>query len=231
MSVFICWSGDRSHALAQALKPLLVHSLDLRPDEVFISDNIEKGATWFSSIEKVLDKAQAGIVCLTAENLASPWLHFEAGALGRRLSLLSTHAKGRVRRGAGHEEPRRLFTLLHGIAGSELEGPLSAYQSTLTTKADLVGMVLSLGRVLRRRGTPRPGTREPVIPHGTWNTFAKTAAALAVPARRLIKDLDQLFQRKTFNEPIYRCADQAWLRRYDGARETRDQLGVLEGRV
>jgi hypothetical protein len=59
MSVFICWSGDRSHVLARALKALLVGSLpSLSKDDVFISDSIEKGANWFNSIETRVDKAR-----------------------------------------------------------------------------------------------------------------------------------------------------------------------------
>jgi hypothetical protein len=40
-----------------------------------------------------------------------------------------------------------------------------------------------------------------------------------------------MLQQKTFNEPLYRCADQAWLSRYDGARETRAQLLIHQEHV
>src|ERR1700757_1583653 len=101
MSVFICWSGDRSHALAIAVRRLLLRTLGLKGNRVFVSDRIEKGVTWFDSIVKQLEKSNAGIVCLTAENAGNPWLHFEAGALA--LGLRKTASPSR----------RRLFTLLH----------------------------------------------------------------------------------------------------------------------
>src|SRR5262245_46843273 len=83
MSVFICWSGARSHAIAKAVEKLL-EEMDVC--KVFVSDHIEKGVAWFDSILEKLQDAQVGIVCLTSENLGSPWMHFEAGALARGLS-------------------------------------------------------------------------------------------------------------------------------------------------
>jgi hypothetical protein len=232
MSVFICWSEDRSHELARAVRVLLVGSLrQLRKKDVFISDSIEKGANWFNSIESELEKARVGIVCLTAENLASPWLHFEAGALGRRLSLLSKPARQKQRASVKQGQPRRLFTLLHGITGSELKGPLSAYQSTTSTEKDMGEMVLSIARVLKLRDVGKIARRASIIPKGPWKQFQETIEGLSVPARKVITDFDLLFQRKTFNEPIHHCADQAWLRRYDGVSRTREQLLLYEDRV
>src|SRR6185503_4146027 len=74
-SVFICWSGVRSHKIAKALENLLK---DMGVKGVFVSDHIKKGAAWFDSIQDSLQGAQVGIVCLTSENLLSPWMHFEA---------------------------------------------------------------------------------------------------------------------------------------------------------
>jgi len=91
MSVFICWSGDRSKAIAEALKPLLegvFPSLagDTTPSPIFLSKNIEKGAEWFQAIRAGLDSSQAGIVVLTHENARNPWIHCEAGALASTLA-------------------------------------------------------------------------------------------------------------------------------------------------
>lgn len=134
MSIFLCWSGDRSHDLARAAETLVRKTLNLKEGDVFVSDHIEKGVAWFDSIVTNLQNAAAGIVCLTAENTENSWLHFEAGALAMRLAK--------------------------------------------------------------------------------------------VPS-----DQREHFQRKTFNEPLYRCADQAWLRRYDGARLTHDKLAPQLDRV
>jgi hypothetical protein len=211
MSIFICWSGDRSHDLARALKVLLTATLKTQPDsDVFISDDIEKGASWFDSIDTQLQTSRAGVVCLTAENLESPWLHFEAGALAQ---------------GLARQPPRnRLFTLLHGVTGAELHGPLATYQATTTTRSEMTAMIRSIASVHGEANPPAAESRQLVIADSDWETFDAALKTLAVPARKLIADLEALFQRKTFNEPLHRCADQSWLQRYDGAKLTREKL-------
>jgi hypothetical protein len=222
MSVFICWSGGRSHAIANALKTLLLQTLRLKKNDVFISDSIEKGANWFNAIERELERAEAGVVCLTAENLTNPWLHFEAGALGNRLARLPKSVPQERRRSSGSDASRRLFTLLHGVTGAELKGPLSAYQSTLTTKQDVDEMMLALARVLDRPATATKKARS-IVTGDRWQRFERKIGHVAVPARNLVS-LDVDFDRKTFNEPLYCCTDQAWVRRYDGVVETLQKL-------
>ena len=58
--------------------------------EFFLSAGIEKGALWFGELTSNLQKAKAGVVCLTPQNLLSPWMHFEVGALFSRRK----HSKG-----------------------------------------------------------------------------------------------------------------------------------------
>ena len=86
MAIFICWSGTRSKMLADAVCALL-ESEPLLNRHVFVSDRIEKGVRWFEPILRKLREAEAGIVCLTAENLENPWLHFEAGALAPAITV------------------------------------------------------------------------------------------------------------------------------------------------
>src|SRR5262245_40128915 len=115
MSVFICWSGTQSKKLAEAVKALLeatVPSLK-REKAVFISGNIDKGVNWFDSIITNLKGSKAGIVCLTPENLSSPWLHFEAGALARGFA--------KSRRVSAPSQKPPVFTLLHNVTGAELK--------------------------------------------------------------------------------------------------------------
>src|SRR5678810_1028422 len=84
MSVFICWSGDRSKAIAHALRTLLCSILSPEPS-IFVSEDIDKGAEWFRAVRARLDSSRAGIIVLTHENIRSPWIHFEAGAIARQL--------------------------------------------------------------------------------------------------------------------------------------------------
>ena len=229
MSIFICWSKDRSFELAKHLKILLDATLPSLPrKDIFVSSIIEKGVTWFGSIERELERAEAGIVCLTPENLDSHWLHFEAGALARRLS-----ARDRKGTPSSRRKPRRrrLFTLLLGDRAVNIEGPLAAYQATNTTQADMNQMMRSLVDVL---GAERVGirrSRKAIIAQQDWATFIKPVGKIAVDAHTLIRGLEQLFQRKTFTEPVHHCTDQAWLRRCDRARETRAQLATYQEQV
>jgi hypothetical protein len=227
MSIFICWSRDRSRDLALATETLVRKTLRLEKEEdVFVSDHIEKGVDWFDSIVTNLQRAAAGIVCLTAENLEGAWLHFEAGALAMRLAKQPPDGGEQGEpRPAGPSTPRhRLFTLLHGVTGAALKGPLGAYQATSTTRPDMAAMMQSLARVLGRPHIEAISNRKAVFAEHDWNTFAASLERINVPARTLIPELESLFQRKTFNEPLYRCSDQAWLSRYDGARLTHDSL-------
>jgi hypothetical protein len=172
MSVFICWSGERSFAVAKAVQELL----EANGVPVFLSDEIEKGTAWFASILDRLRRAKAGIVCLTPENLQSPWMHFEAGALAHGLSIRADTSGGADPSrpsGAGGQqggasppspEPthpaRALFPVLHGVTPAEINGPLSAYQATSTTQREWVTWCArssaSFHRVVRIRRASNP---------------------------------------------------------------------------
>jgi hypothetical protein len=263
MSVFVCWSGDRSKAIAEALKSLLEDvfpSLAPRPhepDPVFLSKDIEKGAEWFQAIRAGLDASQAGIVVLTHENTRNPWIHFEAGALATRLaaghaadtpatiSQIAGAALGDIEgaprswpavlgaassvSGPGAMPPadgpkrQRLFPLLHGVTAAEMTGPLAAYQATSTSRADMGRLMSELARLLRLE-TPSADANEFLIADEPWLRFERVVKDAAVPLARVIADLQSFFQRKTFDEPLHHCADQAWLSRYEGARVTLDRL-------
>jgi len=83
MDIFISWSGDRSGALALALsKWLRTVNHHFHP---WTSEDIERGGRWFETIGDKLANCRVGIVCVTPENLDSPWLFFEAGALSKTL--------------------------------------------------------------------------------------------------------------------------------------------------
>jgi TIR domain len=52
--------------------------------EVYFSDtDIEVGSRWYNEIVDALEKSDAGLVILTAENISRQWIMFEAGAIAR----------------------------------------------------------------------------------------------------------------------------------------------------
>ena len=64
----------------------------------------------------------------------------------------------------------------------------------------------------------------PVIPDRMWTAFRAELDGISVPVSDLVPRFEAMFLRKTFNEPIQKCTDRAWIRRYDGARVTHELL-------
>jgi hypothetical protein len=92
----------------------------------FLSSEITKGRLWFEALRCELTGSQAGLLCVTLENLESPWLHFEAGAL-----LHESNAN-------------QIYTFLYEVKADDLRGPLAAFQSTEATAADTERLVHSI---------------------------------------------------------------------------------------
>ncbi len=116
--IFISWSKTRSKLLAEAMRQLMtsvIHDADwtAAPSLVSMSADLPKGGNWFSDLARMLDNARAGIICITPENYASPWLLFEAGALIR------------------YDRQVALFPVLFDLPTASLDGPLALVQSTV----------------------------------------------------------------------------------------------------
>lgn len=118
MKVFISWSGDQSRHIAQALRDWLPDVLQaVKP---WMSDtDIKSGQKWQPELSKQLDECKFGIVCVTPENQAKPWLNFEAGALSKALGSTTF-----------------VCPYLYEMGPEGLTGPLSQFQSR---KADKEG--------------------------------------------------------------------------------------------
>ena len=110
MKVFISWSGQRSKGVAIALRewlPLVLHYV-----EPWLSEaDIEAGERWAQSVAKELATSNFGIICVTSENIGSPWVLFEAGALTKSL------------------ESSRVIPLLLDLDFTDITGPLAQFQA------------------------------------------------------------------------------------------------------
>ena len=126
MRVFISWSGDSSKQVAEALRDWLPTVIQAVKPWVSAAD-IEKGETWFTSIQTSLTESKGmGIFCLTSDNLAAPWLAFEAGAL-------ASQDRGRV------------ATFLFNVDADSMRPPLSLFQATKAhEKADVLSLLVSM---------------------------------------------------------------------------------------
>lgn len=129
MKVFISWSGQRSAAVADALRywlPKVIQALE----PWMSADDIEKGTRWRSGLASELEKSSVGIICLTRENLASTWIHFEAGALSKQ------------------QENTYVCTLLFGLEYTDVREPLAQFQHTRATKDDLRKLISTINTSL-----------------------------------------------------------------------------------
>jgi hypothetical protein len=130
-TLFLCWSGQRSKHVAEALKQYFESIFRAakwtgpRPRVAMSETLIAKGAPWSAQLLKDLEHARAGIVCLTPENRGSAWLHFEGGAI-------ATHAfNGQDGTSKTDRSPNKLFGFLFTIDNTQVDGPLSLFQATL----------------------------------------------------------------------------------------------------
>ena len=118
MKIFISWSGQKSGSVAEALRdwlPVVIQVLD----PWMSATDMDKGARWRTVISTQLEESDFGIVCLTRDNMESPWLLFEAGALSK------------------FQQASRVCTFILDAEPSEVREPLAQFQSTSTTRAEV----------------------------------------------------------------------------------------------
>jgi hypothetical protein len=130
MKIFISWSGDRSKAVAEALRswiPDVIHAAKPWVSGV----DIRAGMRWSREVDEQLRDTQFGILCLTKENQTAPWLVFEAGALAKSV------------------EGAAVCPYLIDLSPSELgTGPLTAFQAKCATLEDTFDMVVAINAFL-----------------------------------------------------------------------------------
>lgn len=85
MKVFISWSGEESRAYANLLCDWLTDVLQKVPCWVSTS-GITSGENWIISLNRELTDCTFGIACITEENISSPWIHYEAGAIAQKVT-------------------------------------------------------------------------------------------------------------------------------------------------
>lgn len=127
MKIFISWSGDRSQKLAEALREWLPLVLHYAQPWLSKSD-IEAGERWSVEVAKELEESNFGIICVTKENLASPWILFESGALAKSM------------------KDGRVIPLLLDLDFKEISGPLAQFQAKKADQAGIRELVISLNK-------------------------------------------------------------------------------------
>lgn len=130
MKIFISWSGELSHKIAEILDqwiPCILQSVET----FFSTEDIEKGDNWDRVISERLSECNHGIICLTPDNLNAPWINFEAGAIAKTFDS-------------------KVTALMININPSDIKGPLSRYQATRLEKNDFYQLIFSINKELEK---------------------------------------------------------------------------------
>ena len=156
MKVFISWSGERSHVLADALHewmPLVLHYV-----EPWLSQaDIEAGQRWAEQVAKELETSNSGIICVTRENVGSPWVLFEAGALAKSM------------------QGSRVIPLLLDLEVRDITGPLAQFQAK---KVDRVGLSEVIQSLNQNAPNPIPEDRVKQLFDALWPELEKKVATI-----------------------------------------------------
>ena len=130
MDVLISWSKKQSREMASVFHAWLPKVVPgFRP--WMSSKDIDKGKQWFGELQDFLGEATSCIICVTAENVRSPWIYYETGAI------------------AAKKQDVLVCPYLVGIGVSMIaDGPLAQYQCTEATKDDTLALIRSLNKAL-----------------------------------------------------------------------------------
>lgn len=123
--VFISWSGELSKKLAEEVRLWLPGVLQfVKP--YFTPNDVEKGTRWSTEIANELESSNAGIICLTKDNITKPWILFEAGALSKNFGKAN------------------VCTILFNLDNADLTGPLTSFQATRFDKTDFKKLLITI---------------------------------------------------------------------------------------
>lgn len=114
--------------------------------------DISAGDRWAQEVAKGLESSNFGIICITPENLGSPWILFEVGALAK-----SMHGA-------------KVIPLLHGLEFSDISGPLAQFQAKKLGKKGLSEIVQSINLSAQ---APEPEDRAKERFAGLWPGIEK----------------------------------------------------------
>ena len=127
--IFLSWSGERSKFVAELLYEWIPNVIqDVKP--WISSEDIYAGDRWFNEICKKLENYQFGIICLTPENITSPWFLFEAGALAKAI------------------EESSVCPYLIDLTSSGFKGPLAQFHSIEATEDGTFNLIKSINHAL-----------------------------------------------------------------------------------
>lgn len=226
MKVFISWSGTISHRVAVVLRdwlPSVIQSIE----PYVSSEDIDKGARWSTDIAGELHASTYGLICLTKDNIAAPWINFEAGALGKSID------KGRV------------SPFLFRIKRSEVEGPILQFQSTVFEQDDVLKLLKSINdacgvegleasRLVKSFGVWWPQLERQLneIPSDEVGPVAPAEDAVEPAASEVSRVLEEILELTRNNHKLLRSPDALlpadYVQHVLRKPSRRDEIGSIE---
>jgi hypothetical protein len=158
MKLLISWSGERSRRLAEALRnwiPGVINAVEPWAS----STDIDPGTRWGAELAGELEKTRYGILCVAAENMGSPWLMFEAGALSK------------------YVQRARVVPLLLDVQPAQIEGPLAQFQALTATESQMAKLVIGINKAVIEAG--EKGLEESVLQQSFALWWPKLGSAIA----------------------------------------------------
>ena len=150
------WSGARSKAAAELLHDWI--KCVIQASRPWISTRgIGRGAVWFSEINNELKDTSVGIICLTHQNKAAPWILFEAGALAKGLTTT------------------KVCTFLVDLNPTDIQDPLAQFNHTLPNKDGMMSLAATLNSALE---TPLDGVTLTSVFEAFWPQFERDFQSL-----------------------------------------------------
>ena len=126
MKIFISWSGNQSKEIALALDKWL-QDVFLEDIETWMSaSSIEAGQRWSNELNNRLESTNFGILCLTPDNLSSPWLLFEAGSISKVIS------------------ESKVVPYLYNLTSTDVPFPLAQFQGVEATQSGTLKLIQSI---------------------------------------------------------------------------------------
>src|SRR5262249_38502632 len=115
------------------------------------------GQRWAEKVAKELEVSNFGIICVTQENVASPWVLFEAGALAKSL------------------QGSRVIPLLLDLEFRDVTGPLAQFQAKKVDQSGLFEVVQSWSHLGHE---PGPASRVKQRVDALWADVEKKVPAV-----------------------------------------------------
>lgn len=179
MDILLCWSKERSRLVARALHqwlPTVLPGISPWMSEL----DLDKGKDWYDGLHQFLGEARAAIVCVTPENVRSPWIYYESGQIAGRM------ATNLVCPFLLEEQPSILA-----------DGPLGRMQGTKADKEDTLLLLKTLNKNLGKKNIPQSTLEENF--EREWSSISGTLIHLAgmkgeetKPVNFIATDIDRI---------------------------------------